>query len=288
MIDEATRGRILVFQRNEITEHNIYSKLAAACKDKNNSQILAKIAGDELRHYGFWKTHTNKDVGPDNLTFLRYYLVSRIFGLTFGIKLMERGEVGAQGAYDEIAKAIPEAVEIRDEENEHEKKLIEMIDEERLRYVGSIVLGLNDALVELTGALAGFTLALANSKLIAVTGGILGVAASLSMAASEYLSAKTEGGRDHRKSAVYTGVAYVLTVLLLVAPYVFISNIYAALGLTLLTAVVIIAAFTFYISVAKDTEFRKSFLEMAGISLGVAAVTFAIAYLVRTVLGIEV
>ena len=40
-----------------------------------------------------------------------------------------------------------------------------MLDEERLRYIGSVVLGLNDALIELTGALAGLTLALQNTQL---------------------------------------------------------------------------------------------------------------------------
>ena len=40
-------------------------------------------------------------------------------------------------------------------EEEHERELIALIDEERLRDMGSVVLGLNDALVEFTGMLAG-------------------------------------------------------------------------------------------------------------------------------------
>ena len=69
-------------------------------------------------------------------------------------------------------------------EQEHEAALIELIDEERLRYISSMVLGLNDALVELTGALAGFTFALGNTTTIAMAGFITGSAATLSMAAS--------------------------------------------------------------------------------------------------------
>ena len=42
----------------------------------------------------------------------------------------------------------------------NESALLQLLDEEKLRYTGSIVLGLNDVLVELTGALAGLTLAL--------------------------------------------------------------------------------------------------------------------------------
>jgi VIT1/CCC1 family predicted Fe2+/Mn2+ transporter len=57
-----------------------------------------------------------------------------------------------------------------------------MIEEERLEYVGAMILGLNDALVELSGSLAGFTLALQDSKLVAMVGMITGIAAALSMA----------------------------------------------------------------------------------------------------------
>jgi VIT1/CCC1 family predicted Fe2+/Mn2+ transporter len=164
-----------------------------------------------------------------------------------------------------------------------------MIDEEKLRYVGSIVLGLNDALVEFTGALAGFTFALQSSRLVAVTGMIMGFAASLSMAASEYLSTKSEsGGKNPVKASVYTGSIYMLTVFLLVLPYLLFSNVYVSLAVTLLNAIIIIFMFTFYISVAKDLSFKNRFLEMASISLGVSALTFAIGYVMKTVFGVQI
>lgn len=88
-----------------------------------------------------------------------------------------------------------------------------------------MVLGLNDALVELTGVLAGLTLALQNTRLVAMTGFITGIAASLSMSASEYLSAKSEEGpQDPLKASIYTGSAYVLTVLFLIFPYLLFTN----------------------------------------------------------------
>jgi VIT1/CCC1 family predicted Fe2+/Mn2+ transporter len=46
------------------------------------------------------------------------------------------------------------------DENQHESALLQLLDEEQLRYTGSMVLDLNDAQVELTGALAGLTLSL--------------------------------------------------------------------------------------------------------------------------------
>jgi len=175
------------------------------------------------------------------------------------------------------------------DENEHEQELIGLIDEERLQYTGSVVLGLNDALVELTGALAGFTLALQNTRLIALTGAITGIAAALSMASSEYLSTKAEEtGKHPVKASVYTGAAYIFTVLVLIAPYLIFENYFLCLAITLGLGLVIIASFNYYIAVAKDLSFRKRFLEMAGLSLGVAAVSFLVGFLLRRVTGIEI
>jgi len=164
-----------------------------------------------------------------------------------------------------------------------------MLDEERLEYAGSIVLGLSDALVELTGALAGLTLALQNTQLIALSGLITGIAASMSMAASEYLSTRSEVTKKNPvRAAVYTGVAYICTVVLLILPYLLFDNFYLDLAIALTTAVIIIAVFNFYISIAKGESCRARFLEMAGLTLGVATISFIIGYFIRIWLGIEV
>jgi VIT1/CCC1 family predicted Fe2+/Mn2+ transporter len=290
-LDDTVKARILAFQRNEISEHLIYRKLSDSVKDEHNSKVLRKISGDELRHYNLLKRYTKEDVKPSRLMVWKFYLISRILGLTFGIKLMEKGEESAQESYSKIYNQVPEARGIQRDENEHENALIGMIKEERLEYVGSIVLGLNDALVELTGALAGFTFAFQNTLLIALAGLITGVAASLSMGASEYLSTKSEEGvgtKSPARASVYTGVAYVLTVIFLILPFFLLPNVYLALGVTLINALIVIFVFTFYVSVAKDLPFRKRFLEMAAISMGVAALTFAIGFLIRISFGIEV
>ncbi len=295
-VDGKLKRDILGFQKNEITEHLIYGRLSASMKDARNRKVLSSISADERRHYDVWKKHSGEDVNPSMLKVWKYYLISRIFGITFGIKLMEGGEEGAQKAYARVAQHIPEARKIEREENVHEKELIGMINEEKLKYVGSIVLGLNDALVELTGALAGFTLAFQNTAVIALAGLITGVAASLSMGASEYLSTKSEqgeGGKDEEekspvKASVYTTGAYVMTVLLLMAPFFLLGNALAALGMTLAAAVLVIFVFTFYVSVAKDLPFRRRFAEMVGVSMGVAGVTFLIGFLIKSFLGVDI
>lgn len=288
-ISQELREQLLVYQKNEITEHHIYQRLARAIKSRENRRVLGKIADDELRHYRAWRSYTQQDVEPDKLKIWRYYLISRIFGFTFGVKLMEAGEEDAQDSYEQLRETIPEAEAIIRDENEHENALIELLDEERLRYVGSIVLGLNDALVELTGALAGLTLALQDTKLIALTGSITGIAAALSMGASEYLSTKSEEtAKNPVRASIYTGGAYVVTVLILILPYLILENFYVCLGCTLTASVLIIAFFNYYISVAQDVPFKRRFLEMAGLSLGVTALSFLVGLLIRTFLGVDV
>ncbi len=288
-ISEDIRKKIILFQETEITEYHIYKRLAGRIKSAENAKILNAIAEDELRHYNGWKEYTKEEVQPRWFFVWFYYLISMAFGFTFGVKLMEMGEEKAQVNYEAVSKVIPQATQYQDEEDKHEHQLIEMLDEERLQYAGSVVLGLNDALVELTGALAGLTLALQDVKLIALSGLITGIAASLSMAASEYLSTRSEKTSKHPvRAAVYTGIAYITTVTLLILPYLLFENYYLDLGIALTTAVIIIAVFNYYISVAKGESFRERFIEMAGLSLSVAAFSFVIGYFIRQWLGIEI
>ena len=178
--------------------------------------------------------------------------------------------------------------EMARDEQHHEEKLIEMIDEERLQYMGSVVLGLNDALVEFTGALAGFTLALNDTKLIALTGSITGIAAALSMASSEYLSTKSEKTHNKRpvKAAIYTGIAYIITVVALVGPFILLSSPVLALCIMLVMALLIIAFFNYYYAIARNESFKRRFTEMAVLSFSVAGISFLIGYLLKTVTGV--
>jgi VIT1/CCC1 family predicted Fe2+/Mn2+ transporter len=277
------KKRILRAQRKEISEHLVYSKLSSKVKENKNRAVLKGISEDELKHYGLWKNYTKQDALPFYFWVYWYYFLALIFGLTFSLKLMERGEKGAQKNYQEIAREIPEAKVMLKDEEIHEHELLKLLEEDKLKYVGSIVLGLNDALVELTGALAGLTLALNNAKVVAITGLITGIAASLSMAASEFQSRRADDpkAKDTLRASLYTGGTYLLTVILLILPYLLLSNVLISLVCTMVIAVLIIMMFTFYTSVTQDLKFGKRFLEMAAISLGVAAITFGIGFLVK-------
>ena len=180
---------IRTMQQNETDESIIYKNIASFAKGKENRRTLMRLAKEEHAHCQVWKSYTGEELKPNKGKILFYTLIARIFGFTFAVKLMERGEGNAQVEYARLADEVPESITIREQEEEHEQALLSMLDEERLQYVGSMVLGLNDALVELTGSLAGFAFALQNNRLIALSGLIVGISATFSMASSEFLAA---------------------------------------------------------------------------------------------------
>lgn len=277
-------------QQDELDESVIYSKIARTVKDENNRSVLERISADERSHYEVWKHYTGRELKPRRLRIFLTVLTVKIFGFTFAVKRMESREKIAGPAYAQLVKEVPEAKEISAQEDEHERRLLSMLDEERLRYVGSMVLGLSDALVELTGTLAGLTFALQNTRLVALSGLITGISATLSMASSEFLSAKSEGRGDALKSCLYTGAAYVETVALLTLPYLLLpeGKYLTALVFMLAAVVLIVAAFNYYIAVAKEQKFLRRFAEMAGISLGIAALAFGVGILVKKWLGVDI
>lgn len=278
---------VLIAQKEEITGYTIYNKLAQVEKDPHNAQLFREIAEQELRHYNALKDISGVDIEPNRWNTFKSYFITKTLGLTFGVKLMEKNEKSAQKAYAELEQHYPFVAQIREDEERHEHQLIDMINEEKLKYVGSIVLGLNDALVELTGALAGLTFALQNSRLTALAGLVTGIAATFSMAASSYLSSKADGEEDALKSATYTGIAYLITVALLVAPYLLLESGLMALGCMIAIAIFIIFIFNYYISIAKDLNFKKRFLEMAIISISVAGFSFLLGFVLKQFLGVD-
>ena len=276
-------------QQNELTESVIYEKIARFAKGEENKQTLLRLAREERAHYEIWKNYTGISMKPEKGKVFKFTMIARILGFTFAVKLMEWGEGHAQEEYASLAQEVEESTHIRQQEEEHEHALLGMLDEERLQYVGSMVLGLNDALVELTGSLAGFTFAMQNTRLIALSGLIIGISATFSMASSEFLAARSEGRSDALKSCTYTGIAYLITVIALILPYLIFSNTQYLLALVCMLAVVvlIIAGFTYYTSVAQDQPFQSRFWEMALISIGVAVVSFFVGVLAKRFLGVD-
>ena len=288
-MSERSLSIIRKMQQSELTESVIYKEIAKFAKGKENQQALNQLAQEELAHYEIWRSYTGLDMKPEKRKVLKYRLIARVFGFTFAVKLMESGEQRSQEEYEQLATEVPASITIRQQEEEHEVVLLGMLAEERLQYVGSMVLGLNDALVELTGSLAGFTFAMQNTRLIALSGLIIGISATFSMASSEFLAARSEGRNDALKSCSYTGIAYLITVILLITPYLIFDRSHYMLALLCMLGVVvlIIALFTYYTSVARDQPFRSRFWEMALISVGVAVISFFVGVLAKRFLGVD-
>lgn len=288
-MNELVLSKMLTIQRGEITEHKFYEKIAKGQKSDHNKKLLNHIAEVEMGHYNFWLQFTKREVKPNFVKVIYYYIMVLIFGLTFGVRLLEKKHRRIKRLYREMNEEMDGIQEIIDDEHAHEKMHIDEIDEERLKDVSSIVLGLNDALVEFTGAIAGFTFALGNTRLVALAGIIAGIAASLSMASSEYLATKQEHTRRFAIiSALYTGCAYIVAVAFMILPYLLFTNLYLSLTIMIMVVVLIIYLFNYYISVAKELRFKNRFLEMITISLGVATLSFIIGFFVRRFIGIDI
>jgi vacuolar iron transporter family protein len=281
---------VLRSQRDEETGALIYAFIAKHEKNADNAALLARMSADEQTHAAYWQSISRKKAGPDRWKLFRLKLLSRILGYTFVLKRLIHDETGAVSEYESLKEEIPNAANVQADEMRHESELVNMLDEERLQYVGAMVLGLNDALVELTGTIAGLSFALQNTRIVALSGIITGISATLSMAASNYLAQRADGNENALKSSIYTGIAYVITVALLVMPYLFLPDALWAVALFAMIAVMvlIILVFNYYISVAKTLPFRRRFTEMVSISLGVAVIAFLIGLLAKALLGVDI
>jgi len=291
-VDRVERRRLIRLQKMEKNEMEVYKRLANREKNSENKKIFEKISLQENDHYNILKEKTNEDVNYSIIRVQFHVLTAIFLGLTFSLKLMEKIEQNAAAeyrdlGYDDIAK----------EEDEHEKELLSLLEEDALNYLSSIILGLSDALVELTGALAGLTLAFQELRIVALAGLVTGISASFSMAASEFLATKEENeNRSPIKAALFTGLSYIVTVLLLVTPYLLLDSdnqvIFGlephlqALIITFIIGLFIIALFNFYVSVAQDKSFTGKFIEMGLILLVVTFISFIIGLVLRESFGI--
>ncbi len=287
-VKQLPRKQIIHLQRSEITGHMVYTLLSRSTKDKNSKVILERISSDELLHYMRWKEYTGVDTEPYRFKVIFYNLLIKLLGHTFALKTMTRVERREQSEYSLISGTIETADKVFKEEHRHESDLISMIDDDRLQHTSEMVRGFNIAVVEMTGVLAGFSFALGNTDVIILAGIITGVAITLSVASTEYLAAKSEGGkRTPFRSAVYSGITNITAVIFLIFPFVVFSNVYISLVFVIINAIIVIAGFNYYISVAKDVSFRSRFLEMVLISLGVAGLAFVIGLIARSYLNIQ-
>ncbi|MDD2887107.1 MAG: VIT1/CCC1 family protein [Aliarcobacter sp.] len=290
IFDKQNLKKALIQQQNEINDHTIYKILASYQSDENNKKIFEKISKEEKFHYDFWVKITKQEIKAQRFVVLWFVFLVKVFGTSFALKSLEKREAGSEEFYKELFEIYPEAQRIYKQETEHEFELIEMLNDKKLLYAGAIVLGMNDALVELTGTLSGIALAFDKSLVVGLTGLIMGIAASLSMAGSAYFEAKENPSEDIKPLtySLYTGVSYILTTALLVGPFFIFETMAYSLIMMFICAFIAILSYNFYISVAKDLNFTTRVIQMSAITFGVALISFGIGYVVKFYFGIEI
>lgn len=276
------------FAFNQYRDYIIYKELAKIESDLEFKSVLESLIEQEYRDYSFWLQFSQKKrFSISAIDILRFKLIRKVLGLTFAVKFLEGRERNMINAYSDFLNTVGDEkikngiIQIIEREREHEKKFIGQIKEERVEFLGNVVLGLNDGLIELSGALIGFSFAFFHPLFVALSGLIVGFSASLSMASSAYMQARHEEGKEPLKAALYTGLAYLVVVVALVAPFFIFSQIVFALISMAAFIVFIIVSLSFYSSVLLERPFFKQVIEMSTLSVGVAIATFAIGLIVR-------
>ncbi len=285
---------------DEYADHQLYKDLASLEKDTGNKQALLKLAEQEYEHYLFWKKFI-PDCEPKLSPFflVGFRFMRRFCGLTFTVKFLERHERATIEEYKKAASELSGEDKTRlekiiNDENEHENFFIGQIQETVIKYIGFIALGLADAIVEITGVHAGF-LGVTNSTLFAgISGLIVGVSAAISMGSAAYLQAKQDpspkGSFGHRsawKSAVITGVSYILSVIMLAVPYFLTRHMSVAFMFSIFVGITLIAFLTFYSAVVFDRRFWREFFETVGLMLATAAITFVLGVFLGKAFGLQ-
>lgn len=156
------------------------------------------------------------------------------------------------------------------------------------KCTGAMVLGMHDALVSLTGTIAGLAFALTERKIIILTAVIAAVVASLSMSASSYLAERANESNNAKSSAIYTGFAYLITSALLILPFVVLKKTSNALIFMFIIAIAIIFGFNTCIGITNKKPFVKKFLEMLFICSGVSIIAFIIGQIAKIFLGLTI
>jgi VIT1/CCC1 family predicted Fe2+/Mn2+ transporter len=280
--------------RDEYTDGAVYLALSRREKNSVFKKALEELSAGERTHYEFWKTYApDVTVRVNKLKVYFIVLLRLTLGLTFTMKFLERHEESLHRRYKQIAESIPVVDKARflammaDEENQ-ENLLMGEIHEGRVKYMSFIVLGLADAVVEISGIHAGSLGIYNRTELAGIAGVVAGMAASIAMASAAFAQAKQGFQGSAKWSAIYTGVSYMITAILLASPYFLTGSMIGALGTSLVIGVLLVAAMTYYDTIISARAFKRQFGEIAGIILAASLALYIAGTLIRQLLGIVI
>jgi VIT1/CCC1 family predicted Fe2+/Mn2+ transporter len=280
---------------DEYSDHTLYDRLSKTVdSDSPFAVALKELSATELRHYEFWRKYVPGEK-PKLANGKLYWVLflRRILGLTFASRYLDRHESNVIAEYKGLVGLIPPEDrgafdEMVADEQDHEKAFAQRIESSAITYISFVVLGLADALVEITGIHAGSLGIYNRTEIAGLAGVIAGAAASLAMASAAFAQAKQGFKGSARRSATYTGVSYFVTAIILAGPYFLTRNMIYALSVSLTLAVLILAFTTYYSTVISAKPFLKDFVEILAIMFAVTVILYVFGYFVRVETGIMV
>ncbi|HVB13000.1 MAG TPA: VIT1/CCC1 family protein [Nitrososphaerales archaeon] len=279
---------------DEYTDYIVYKRLAESSrtKDPKLKEILTKLSKVEWKHYEFWiKYSPESKERPKSWAVYVTFFLRFLFGITFAIKFLEKHEDESVKRYKSVLPMIPEEDrknfdEMIADEVEHESTLMNETKGKYIKYISFVVLGLADAIVEISGIHAGSLGIYNRTELAGLAGIIAGAAASIAMASAAFAQAKQGFEGSATVSAGFTGVSYFVSAIILATPYFLTKSMSIAIGSSITLAIIIIAFISYYNSIISNAKFLRDFSELAGIALGASGALFLFGFVIRSVFGI--
>jgi len=292
MADQPVREIAIKASIDEYNNYNTYNELASLSVISSDLRArLMEMAMQERRHYEFWSRFIDgyelkRSAFRFRFRVILLKILALIMGITFVIKMLEMHEGKVINEYKSVMEYLKDEDKnmlagIIKEEEEHENTLIENINEGRVRYLGFTVLGLSDALIEIAGIHAGTLGIYTDTFKAGLAGLVAGVAASIAMASAAYNQAKQSEGVKASSAATYTGIAYVITALLLALPYFMVHDLLEALLISLLISIAILAYIALYSHVLFNRNFFRELGETTGIIFGATLALYVFGEAIR-------
>ncbi len=194
------------FYINEVNDYQLYKTLAERVSDEYLKENLLRIASMEQRHAEFWRRFLEKNgVKPPEVRIKKLRLAIASFLNKFTnpvivVSFLELGEANSVKEYYEFLKKAPLSEEEKEtlksiivDEIQHETFFAKEAEKLGISNVRDFVLGMNDGLVEILGAVTGLSAVYVNNPMmVAISGSIVGIAGALSMGIGAYISVRSQ------------------------------------------------------------------------------------------------
>ncbi len=310
------------YYNGEINDSFIYSELSRSEKDKEFREKLKSLSEMEKYHSEFYKKileKRNEEVKhhSSNISVIKAKLFRKIFGLNLTLKMFERSEnrtvknysdILNSGFLDDGEKQVMK--KIIEDEAEHEdffeQNSLEV--KERTDRIKDSVYGISDGLVEVLASVSGLAPVLINHILVAIGGFLVGVSGTLSMALGAYLSASAEETYNDSKmrtmrilgkkvdeistanpvkSALYTGIFYIIGASIPILSYLFLSG-FPAIVVSFALVIFTEAVLGSITAILTNSSIMKSALKNALLTFIAAAATLTLGTFIHEYLHINI